>query len=538
VSANVVSEVRVGGRWWLWLCLAAAAELGLYYVAPVGGNGQSIVYQLAGTGSAFALAVGARRRPRGRRRGWILLSTGFFLFSLGDAIWDFYYGWYRNWASTPSPSSADALYLAGYAFVIVGVVLVIPSRRIRLGDLLDVGVLTSSAAGVMWFFWIAPPAHAAGIGAAARFVSAAYPTMDLLVFVVLVYAAFATRTRPTWMQLLGVSFAFMLTADLVYYGSYSDGAWVDAGWLVSYLLVSGAALHPGGIESRPARQSSARWMRFALVACAALLLPAAMLADAVTGGTLSHGYAPAGFAIAIVILVILRMAMLLQEQSRRERERAKLLRRSVEATEEERRRVARDLHDGPIQAMTAIVLKLDLLGRRLERERMEPLPLLDEIRSDVASEISSLRQVMTDLRPQMLDQQGLAVALANCAQTVLEGSGIGCSVQADLDGARIAHEIESTVYRVAREALINVRKHARATHAGVSLEPTDGGLHLVVRDDGIGFDPRVAGVGDAAKHFGLVAMEEGVSSLGGTLTVRSVAGAGTTVEAELPFAPA
>lgn len=536
--ANVAREVRVGGRWWLWLGVAAAAELGVYYVAPVGANGQSIVYQLAGIGSALGLAVGAKRRPRGKRRGWILLSLGIFLFSAGDAIWDLYYGWYLNWAATPSPSPADGLYLAGYAFVIAGVLLVIPSRRVPFGDLLDIGVLTSSAAGVMWFFWIEPPAHAAGVGAAARVVSAAYPTMDLLVVVVLVYAAFATRTRPTWLQLLGVAFAFMLTADLVYYGSYSDAGWVNAGWLLNYLLISAAALHPGGIEPRQARLPSSRWMRFALVACAALLLPAAMLSDAASGTDLSDGYAPAGFAIAIVVLVVLRMAMLLHEQSLRERERAKLLRRSVEATEDERRRVARDLHDGPIQAMTAIVLKVDLLSRRLERERMEPLPLLDEIRDDIAAEISSLRQVMTDLRPQMLDQQGLAVALANCAQTVLDGSGIGCSVQADLDGAPIAHEIESTVYRVAREALINVRKHARATHAGISLQPTDGGLHLVVRDDGVGFDPRLTRVGDAAKHFGLVAMEEGVSSLGGTLTVRSAAGAGTTVEAELPLAPA
>jgi len=534
-NRRVQSLERVGGSpWWLWLGLATGAVMVAYYGVPIGLNGQSVVYQVTGMGSAIALAAGAKRRPRGNRRGWLLLCLGVLLFSTGDAIWDLYYGWYLDWA-TPYPSPADALYLAGYALVIVGVLLVIPSRRIPFGDLLDVGVLTASAAGVMWFFWIAPQAHATGMGTEARIVSAGYPAMDLLIIVVLVYATIATRTRPTWLHLLGIAFACMLTSDLLYYGSYTDGTWINIGWLLNYLLLAGAALHPGGIESPRAGRSSVRWARFALVACAALLLPAAMLSDAARGTDLADGYAPVGFAIVIVLLIVLRMAMHLHEQGLRERERAKLLRRSVEATEEERRRVARDLHDGPIQAMTAIVLKLDLLGRRLERERAEPVPLLDEVRSDIAAEIASLRQVMTDLRPQMLDQRGLAVALNNCAQTVLDGSGTRCSVQAAIDGARIAHEIESTVYRVAREALINVRKHARASRADVLLEPTDSGLHLVVRDDGIGFDPRAGDIRDSADHLGLVAMEEGVARLGGTLTIRSTPGAGTTVDAELPF---
>lgn len=526
---------RRGGLWWLGLSLATGAVLVVYYAGPGGGNGQSVVFQLVGTGSALALAIGGMRRPAGERRGWMFLSLGILLFSAGDAIWDFYYAWFLD--RTPAiPSSADALYLAGYVLLIAGVVLIVPSHRIPLSDLLDVGVLTVSAGGVVWFFWISPQTHAAA-GTASRIVSSAYPTMDFLMVVVLVYAAFATKRWPTYLRLLAVGFACMLTADLLYYGSYAGGSWLDTGWLLNYLLLAGAALHPGGTEARRTRLSYTRWRRFALVACAALLLPAAMLADAISGTAITDGYASAGFAIAIVLLVFLRMAMLLREQSVREHERAKLLRRSVEATEEERRRVARDLHDGPIQAMTAIALKLDLLGRRREREQREPLPLLEEIRSDIAAEIVSLRQVMSDLRPQVLDR-GLPVALTDCAQTVLKGSGIECSVRVTLNGDHIAQEIESAVYRVTRESLINVRKHSRASNADVLLERVDGGVHLIIRDDGIGFDARTGGAGDTAGHLGLVSMEEGIATLGGTWTVGSATGAGTTVEAVLPFEPA
>ncbi|MGZ4334985.1 MAG: sensor histidine kinase, partial [Gaiellaceae bacterium] len=325
-------------------------------------------------------------------------------------------------------------------------------------------------------------------------------------------------------------------------GTYTDGSWIDAGWLLAYIAIGAAGLHPAlgaelvAVQSR--RPHGVRWRRFATVAGVALLIPAVCLYALISHRSPLNDVL-VGFSVAITVLAFARMAVLLHEQNtqelelrRGESERARLLERTLEVAEEERTAVARDLHDGPIQALTAIALKLDLLAGRAARANSDHAGLAAEIREDVAGEIASLRRLMAGLRPPVLDEKGLAAALADCATVVFEGSGIGCTVRSDLNGAKLAHEFETAVYRIAREALLNARKHSSAHNVEVVLERNGAALRLAIEDDGVGFDVRRHA---SNGHAGLLGVRELVASMGGSWSLEAAPGFGTRIAATLPW---
>jgi signal transduction histidine kinase len=257
-----------------------------------------------------------------------------------------------------------------------------------------------------------------------------------------------------------------------------------------------------------------------------------------------------GGSIAVVVLLLggfayffRRSVRVTREQARTLRklelaqaERAKLLERTVQVAEHERIRVAMDLHDGPIQALTAIAFKLDLLVMRMERGDLEAVPpAVEEVRSSLSAEMVSLRRLMVELRPPILDERGLAAALRDSAAEVLDGSEIAWEVHADVEETRFRPELETVVYRVAREALLNARKHSRAERLWVLLEHRDDGLHLEVVDDGVGFDEEAEEPAIGGGRYGLLGMKERVESVGGTWAVHTAPGAGTRCEATLPW---
>jgi signal transduction histidine kinase len=212
-------------------------------------------------------------------------------------------------------------------------------------------------------------------------------------------------------------------------------------------------------------------------------------------------------------------------------ERQRLLARTVEIAEAERMSLAADLHDGPIQHLTAVTLQLDLLVNKLERGDENTSPLVLRLRETVANEMVSLRRLMSELRPPILEQRGIEVALRDCAQGVLEGQPIQFELESTLGEAQLVPELETAIYRVVREALTNIRKHSGADHARVTLDVSDARILLTIRDDGHGFDPTRA----SGDHFGLVTMREGVEAVGGTWRLDTRAGSGTHIEASLPW---
>jgi two-component system, NarL family, sensor histidine kinase DevS len=209
------------------------------------------------------------------------------------------------------------------------------------------------------------------------------------------------------------------------------------------------------------------------------------------------------------------------------------LRLSIASSERERRRWARELHDETLQELGALMLLHDTALKRGDAEVMRRS--LERARDQIQQTIAGLEGLITELRPAALDELGVAAALEALIDHARAASGLRVSADLDLafgDGrARLAPELESTLYRLAQEALNNVMKHAQARNVRISMEALGDSLVLTVADDGRGFD-----VEDAPQRFGLVGMRERVVLAGGELEVESEPGAGTRVIAKLPLA--
>ena len=196
--------------------------------------------------------------------------------------------------------------------------------------------------------------------------------------------------------------------------------------------------------------------------------------------------------------------------------------RLVNLQEEERREVARELHDGAGQIVTALKMAFD--AKELDRERFEDL--LREL-SDQLGDISM------NLRPPMLDDLGLLPALRWHLKRFTSQTGIDARLHAEGIGARRRTELELAAFRIVQEALTNVARHSGTGSADVYVAEQEGVLHIRVSDAGSGFHPDAVGPGMGS---GLIGMRERAILLGGTLSIESSPGNGTIIKAELPIA--
>lgn len=209
-------------------------------------------------------------------------------------------------------------------------------------------------------------------------------------------------------------------------------------------------------------------------------------------------------------------------------QRRALVRRLARAQEEERSRIAVEIHDDSIQVLTGLGLQLQLLRRTVDDP--SAIGILDEVERTVAAATDRLRHVLFDLRPPALELKGLTLSVEELADRVLGATGCDVSVRSTL--VRPASPVQQAVaYRIVKEALANAARHARATRVEVVFEDRSGGLLLRVRDDGVGFDPSVTG---DDRHFGLPLMREQAELAEGWMVVSSQPGEGTTLEAWVP----
>ncbi len=246
----------------------------------------------------------------------------------------------------------------------------------------------------------------------------------------------------------------------------------------------------------------------------------------------------AGLAFLYVSLfpIIVRVSRTLSRQNARleeqARDRRRLLDTVLRTSEEERKLLAAELHDGPIQRLAGLGYRLERARNRLERGNAEgAAALLGELHDGLSEETRRLREMMAELRPPVLDQRGLDSALRDHAAAFERSWGVGCTVRSSLH-QRLEPDVETVLYRVAQEALTNVAKHAHAERAWVSLRARNGSVILEVGDDGIGFDPLYAFSNGERDHFGLTAMRERVEMAGGQWEIHSTPGGGTRVVAE------
>jgi two-component system sensor histidine kinase UhpB len=210
-----------------------------------------------------------------------------------------------------------------------------------------------------------------------------------------------------------------------------------------------------------------------------------------------------------------------------ERSRTELLTRLVFAQEDERRRIAREMHDQFGEQQTALALRIQMLkdacgdhdGLRAHLDSIEAIA--QRIDRDVD-------HLVWELRPTALDDLGLRAALANYVQEWSSRIGVSATLHTSgLLDDRLPSDAETTLYRIAQEALTNVAKHARAENVDIILERRADNVMLIIEDDGVGFDPAAAG--SAGQGFGLLGMQERAGLVGAMLEIESSAGKGTTV---------
>jgi signal transduction histidine kinase len=225
------------------------------------------------------------------------------------------------------------------------------------------------------------------------------------------------------------------------------------------------------------------------------------------------------------------------ERQERERLRAYYLRQIIVAQEEERKRIARELHDETGQALASLMVGLRNVEEAPTPEEMRRR--LADLRALSASTLDNVRRLALELRPSVLDDLGLAAALRRYVQEYTARFQKPVDLQVvGLDGQRLSPEVETALYRIVQEALTNAAKYAQAKHISVLLELHAGQVSAIVEDDGRGFDAEsVLRSGLAANRLGLYGMRERAELVGGTLTIESQEGRGTTVYVRVPVGP-
>jgi signal transduction histidine kinase len=206
------------------------------------------------------------------------------------------------------------------------------------------------------------------------------------------------------------------------------------------------------------------------------------------------------------------------------------------AQEEERRRLAQDLHDETIQDLIALDQKIQLAGRRRDPEGDRGRPGLEAVHREAQKVIQKVRRLSRALRPAYLEDLGLLPALEALAGDVRSALGIPISVRAEGRQVPLPREAELAVYRIVQEALANIARHAAAARAWISLLYGRGELRVSVKDDGQGFTPPLeAAELSRSGHFGLIGMHERAQYAGARLEVHSRPGKGTRILLRLPL---
>lgn len=207
----------------------------------------------------------------------------------------------------------------------------------------------------------------------------------------------------------------------------------------------------------------------------------------------------------------------------------------ITAQEEERRRLARELHDEQSQSLGALSVSLDRISRLVgQTSSPQTRAEIEQARDMARSLLNETRRIIYDLRPSVLDDMGLQAAIRWCAETHLERHGVKINIQSSLPQKRLPVPVEVALFRVAQEAIVNIERHSQARNAGIVLEQQDSLLRMQVWDDGKGFASETGGNGLDVSGVGLEGMRERVRLIGGSMDILSAPGRGTTIKVAVP----
>lgn len=209
----------------------------------------------------------------------------------------------------------------------------------------------------------------------------------------------------------------------------------------------------------------------------------------------------------------------------------------LRAHEDERRRLARDVHDGPAQVLVNAIFELQVCKRLLDQQSSKARDQLDNLESDLRDGLSEVRQFIYDLHPVSLAELGLIATLRRYLAGFTDRSSIQARLRLGYDFEPLPETIELGIFRFVQEALQNVRKHSQASQVTVTLLRHDDQIDVIVEDNGVGFDPNGVGTNTKRRAYGLLGMRERALLLHGSVKIDSTPGRGTRLELLLPVSP-
>lgn len=206
----------------------------------------------------------------------------------------------------------------------------------------------------------------------------------------------------------------------------------------------------------------------------------------------------------------------------------------IRAQEEERKRVAREIHDGPAQHLANIVMRAEFCLKLLEVEPGKVREELKGLQESVRQSLQDVRKIIFDLRPMVLDDLGLVAALKRYLTQYREQQKIETELVCLGPNKRMPVTTEVAVFRIIQECLNNIQKHAKARHVTIKIEMLEDKINVAVRDDGQGFDVNAVESDRNTGGYGLISMRERAGLLNGKIDIRSTPGRGTTVTLVVP----
>jgi signal transduction histidine kinase len=553
---------------------AGLAAIALYFALPWNSFAQTLVYDAIGVSAAAAAVAGARLFRPSQRLPWYLFAAGLLAFSVGDVLFNLYaFVWDRD---APVPSVADAFYLAGYPFLTAGLILLVRClrREERRGGGVDAAMLIVAFALCQWIFIMQDRLHSGST--AERFVALSYPAMDVLLLAALVFFALTPTWRTVSYRYLAASIVLLLFADEVYGLSpetYANASWLDAFWLLSYVLWGVAALHPSMRElSKPARSGGPRvsTRRFALLAGALATAPAVLLIQAATGSPIDAVAIAVGAGVLCGLVLLRLMGVIhaldrLRADERLARAEAETAQRLL-TEQNERLREADRLKDEfvalishdlrtPLTSITGYVELaleddlsdevrgfLDVVARNAERLLGLVNDLLFVARLQAGE--MSIERAEVDLADVVRDAVHALEPRAAAKRIILT-----CTVDSvpalRADGGRVLQVLDNLVSNAVKFTPEGGSVHVSVVRGSgcVAIEVTDSGIGIAPEDQRRLFE-RFYRAEDAVERqvpgtgLGLYISRAIAEAHEGRLTVRSELGRGSTFRLELPLAQA
>ncbi len=226
---------------------------------------------------------------------------------------------------------------------------------------------------------------------------------------------------------------------------------------------------------------------------------------------------------------------LLTQSDRMQEQLRRLSRQILTAQEEERKKISRELHDVIAQTLTSINIRLSTLKKEASLNTKSLSRNIDSTQRLVERSVNIVHQFARELRPAVLDDLGLIPALHSYTKGIAARAGLRIRLVTFAEVERLDTARRTILYRVAQEALTNIVRHARSTHVSLSIQKTPGGVCMRITDDGKSFNVEKVLHNTQATHLGILGMRERLEMVGGSLSIVSIPGKGTTVEGCIPF---